>query len=209
VPRRFGSPFVQGLRGSMANRCLGFLRPRVSARARARELVAVLGASALLVGCTTTHTLGRIDDDGVRPKLDALAASGDAIVRVRGLPGAHPPLFGERVTGVTPPGLIVEPTRGQPLLVARDQVTSLSRYDHARGAVDGAIGGSIAGFVLGLTIGLLQSVGGSGCTDGCGTDPDPVAVGLRAAALLGAVGVVFGAGLGAAGGHEERFEISP
>ena len=157
----------------METRCLGPLRPRLSCRGRARELVAVLGAGALLVGCTTTHALGRIDDDGVRRQVDAIAGNGDAIARVRPLPGAHPPPFGERVTGVLPQGLIIEPTPGQALLVAREQVTSLSRYRHARGAADGAIAGSIAGFVVGLALGVLQTVAEPRCTDFCDASRPP------------------------------------
>jgi hypothetical protein len=183
----------------LKNRCLG----------RARERVAVLGVGALLLGCTTTHALGRIDDDRVRTEVDAIAANGDAIVRVRPPPGARPQPFGERVTGVMPAGLIIEPTRGQPVLVAREQLTSLSRYNHARGAADGAIAGGIAGVVVGLTLGVLVSLDGPRCTDYCDDGPDPGAVGLRAGVLLGAIGAVLGAGLGAAGGHEERFEIVP
>ena len=111
-------------------------RPRLSCRGlvRVRELVAVLAAGALLGGCTTTHTLGRIDDPGVREEVDAIAAGGDAIMHMRHPPGTRPPPFGERVTGVSAPGLIIEPTRGQPVLVGREQVSWLSRYDHARGA---------------------------------------------------------------------------
>lgn len=191
----------------MENRCFGLVRLRLSCRGRARELVAALGVGALLVGCTTTHALGRIDDDGVRRQVDAIAANGDAIVRVRPAPGARLPPFGERVTGVMPSGLIIEPTRGQPLLVAREQLTSLSRYDHAHGAAEGALAGSIAGFVVGLAFGILQTVGGPRCSDYCDR-PDPVAVGLGAGGLLGTIGAVLGAVLGAAGGHEERFEIS-
>ena len=41
------------------------------------------------------------------------------------------------------------------MLVGREQVKSLSRYDHARGAGDGAIAGGIAGFLVGLTLGVL------------------------------------------------------
>ena len=168
----------------------------------------MLGAGVLLVGCTTTHTLGRIDAAGVRTQVDAIAASGDALARVRPLPGARPPPFGERVTGVTPSGLVIEPTRGQPLLVAREQLTSLSRHDHARGAADGAIAGGIAGLVVGLTIGILQTVGGPRCSDNC-DGPDSVVVGLYSGAVLSGIGAMLGAGLGAAGGHEERFDISP
>jgi hypothetical protein len=187
---------------------LGLLQPRLTCRRRAREVVALLGAGALLVGCTTTHALGRISDDGVRREVDDIAANGDAVVRLRPLPGARPPSFGERVTGVAPPGLIIEATSGQPLLVAREQVSSLSRYDHARGAADGAIAGSIAGFAVGLLLGILQTVAAPRCSDYCDR-PSSIAVGLRAGAVVAAIGAVLGAGIGAAGGHEERFEIAP
>ena len=169
----------------------------------------MLAAGALLVGCTTTHALGRIDDPGVRAEVDALAAKGDAIVHVRHAPGTRPPPFGDRVKAVTPPGLVIEPTRGQPLLVVREQVTSLSRYSHGRGAGDGAIAGGIAGFVVGLTLGVLLVTAAPGCSDGCGPGPDPARVGFTAGAIFGAIGATFGAGLGAAGGHEDRFEITP
>ena len=170
----------------------------------------MLAAGALLVGCTTTHTLGRIDDPGVREEVDAIAAGGDAIMHMRHPPGTRPPPFGDRVTGVSAPGLIIEPTRGQPVLVGREQVTWLSRYHHARGAGDGAIAGGLAGFLFGLTFGvLLTNAGRSACSDNCGNGPDPVAVGFKAGAILGGITAVFGAALGALGGHEERFEITP
>ena len=170
----------------------------------------MLAAGALLGGCTTTHTLGRIDDPGVREEVDAIAAGGDAIMHMRHPPGTRPPPFGERVTGVSAPGLVIEPTRGQPVLVAREQVSWLSRYDHARGASDGLIAGGLAGFLVGLTLGvLLTATAGPHCTDYCGNDPDPVAVGFEAGAIMGGIAALFGAAVGALGGHEERFEITP
>src|SRR4029077_11305685 len=130
-------------------------------------------------------------------------------VHVRHPPGTRPPPFGERVKAVTPPGLVIEPTRGQPVLVEREQVTSLSRYSHARGAGDGAIAGGIAGLLVGLTLGVLLTAAGPSCTDDCGPGPDPVRVGFGLGAVVGAIGAAFGAGIGAAGGHEDRFEITP
>ena len=172
--------------------------------------VAWLGAAALLFGCTTTHVLGPIKDEGVRADVDAIAARGDAMVRVRPLPGTRPPPFGDRVTGVAEPGLIIEPTRGQPLLVAREQVASLSRYDHARGAGDGAIAGGVTGFAVGFVVlALLTNAGSSACTDGCGDRPDPVANGLAGGLILGGITAILGAALGLLGGHEERFELTP
>src|SRR6266542_4858126 len=157
--------------------------PRLSCRdhSRVRELVAVIAAGALAVGCTTTHTLGRINEPGIREQVDAIAAGGDAIVHLRHPPGTRPPPFGERVTAVSAPGLIIEPTRGQRLLVAREQVASLSRYEHARGAADGAIGGGLAGFLAGLVVGaLVTAATGSSCSDGCADRPDPITVGSKA-----------------------------
>ena len=184
-------------------------RSRLSCRGLVslRELVA---AGALLVGCTTTHTLGRIDDPGVREEVDAIAAGGGAIVHMRHPPGTRPPPFGERVTGVSAPGLIIEPTRGQPVFVGREQVESLSRYDHARGAGDGAIAGAVVGFLVAFTLGALVTAGtDSGCSDDCGNKPDPVSVGSKAGVILGGITAVLGAAIGALGGHEERFEITP
>jgi hypothetical protein len=185
-------------------------RPRHSRRDRARALFALFAAAALLVGCTTTHALGRIDDPAVRAEVDGIAAHGHVLVHVRPPPGTRPPQIGDRVTGVIPQGLVIEPTRGQPLLVTREQVTSLSRYDHLRGARDGAIGAGVAGFVVGLTIGiLLTNAGNAGCSDDCASmRKDPVALGFGAGAVLGGIAAVLGAGLGALAGHEDRYEIT-
>src|SRR5438067_1173982 len=76
---------------SMENRGQSLPRLRHSRRGRAGEHVALLAAGALLVGCTTTHALGRLDDPGVRAQLDAIAGNGDAIVHVRQPPGTLPP----------------------------------------------------------------------------------------------------------------------
>ena len=153
-------------------------QPRHSRRGRARELGALLAAATLMVGCTTTHALGRIDDPRVRAEVDAIAAPGDAIVHMRHAPAlpattprTGPQPFGERVTGVIPQGLIVEPTRGQPLRVTPDQVTSLSRYDHLR-------------------------------------ETDPVEVGFKAGAIFAGIAALLGAGFGALGGHEDGFEVT-
>jgi hypothetical protein len=183
-------------------------RLRLSCRGRGRvqELVALLAATAL-IGCTTTHTLGRIDDPGVREQIDAIAAGGDALVHIRHPPGTRPPPFGETVTGVTAPGLIIETTRGQPVFIRREQVQSLSRYHHARGAGDGAIAGSLAGFLVGVTLGILAAAF-TECSDGC-SRPDPVSVGAKAGVILGGIGALFGAAVGVLGGHEERYEITP
>ncbi len=193
----------------MENRCGSPSQSRHSRRGRERALVALLAAGALLVGCTTTHKLGRIDDPGVRAQIDALAADGDAIVHVRHPPRPGPPPFGETVKAVTPQGLVIEPTRGQPLLVPREQVTSLSRYDHGRGAGDGALALGIPGFLVGLTFGFLAASVAPGCSDDCGPGPNPVTVGFGAGAVLGVIGAALGTLFGAAGGHEDRFEITP
>jgi hypothetical protein len=123
--------------------------------------------------------------------------------------GTRPPPFGERVTGLSPPGLLIEPTRGQPLLVARERVSSLSRYDHARGALDGALGGGVGGFVVGFVFGVLLTAALPRCSDDCGHGPDSITVGTRIGAFLGGTTMLLGAAIGAAGGHEDRFEIAP
>jgi hypothetical protein len=204
---------LQDCRAGMEKRHWRPSQPRLSCRGRVRvrtrELVASLAAGALLAGCTTTHTLGRIDDPGVREEVDAIAAGGDAIMHMRHPPGTRAPPFGDRVTDVSAPGLIIEPTPGQPVFVAREQVKSLSRYHHARGAGDGAIAGSLAGFLVGLTLGILLAAAAPGCSDDCGDGPDPVSVGSKAGVVLGGIAALFGAAVGALGGHEERFEIAP
>jgi hypothetical protein len=184
-------------------------RLRLSCRGRARELVALLATATLLVGCTTTHALGRIDDRGVREQVDRIAASGDAMMHMRHPPGTRPPPFGQRVTGVSGPGLIIEPTRGQPVLVAREQVQSLSTYGHARGAGDGAIAGGLTGFLVGLTVGIVLAAAVPACSDDCGPRPDAGLVGIELGAILGGITTLFGAAVGALAGHEERFEITP
>lgn len=192
----------------MKNRGRSVPGPRHSCRGRSRE-IALLCASALLVGCTTTHTLGRIDDPGVRAEVDAVAASGDAVMHLRHPTETHPPPFGDRVTAVTPPGLVIEPTRGQPQLIAREQVGSLSRYNHARGAKEGAIGGGVVSFFAGATLTLLLAAAfSSGCADAC-SHPDYGMLAFEAGAIFGGIGALLGAGIGTLGGHEDRYEISP
>jgi hypothetical protein len=192
----------------MENRGPNLPRPRHSCRDRTRELVAFLAAGALLVGCTTTHTLGRIDDPGVRAEVDAVASSGDALMHLRHPTDTRPPPFGDRVTAVIPTGFVIEPTRGQPQLVAREQVGSLSRYNHARGAKDGAIGGGLVSFVAGATLVLVLASIPTGCSDGC-QHPNAGFLAFEVGAVVGVIGAVFGAGIGALAGHEDRFEISP
>lgn len=192
----------------MKNRGRGVRGPRHPCRGRSREL-ALLCAGALLAGCTTTHTLGRIDDPGVRAEVDAIAASGDAIMHLR-QGETHPPPFGDRVTGVTPLGLVIEPTRGQPQLVAREDVRSLSRYSHARGAKDGAIGGGLVSFFAGATLVLVRASIPRSCSDGCGSQNRNAGfLAFEVGTVVGVIGAMFGAGIGALGGHEDRFEISP
>ena len=95
------------------------------------------------------------------------------------------------------------------MLVGREQVTSLSRYDHARGAGDGAIAGGLAGFLFGLTFGVLRHRRALGLQRQLRERPRPLAVGFKVGAVLGGITAVFGAALGALGGHEDRFEITP
>lgn len=193
----------------MKNRGRGVRGPRHRCRGRSREL-ALLWAGALLVGCTTTHTLGRIDEPGVRAEVDTVAASGDAVMHMRHATETHPPPFGDRVTAVTPAGLVIEPTRGQPQLVAREQVASLSRYNHARGAKDGAIGTGLVSFFAAATLVLLLASIPTPCSDNCGSqDPGAGILAFKAGAIFGVIGAVLGAGIGALGGHEDRYEISP
>jgi len=169
----------------------------------------VLAAGTLLAGgCSTTHMLGRIDDPGVRADVDAIAAKGDAYLHVRPPPGMRRLLVGDRVTGIAPLGLVIEPARGQQLLVPREQVQSLSRYDHAHGARNGAIGGGLAGFAIGVTLGILVSNLRAECSDDCG-HPDSGPVIIEAGAILGAIGALLGGAFGALAGYEDRFEIAP
>jgi hypothetical protein len=175
-------------------------RPRLSCRGRARAIVAVLAVATLAAGCSTTHRLGRIDDPGVRAQVDAVAAKGDSFLHVWPPPGMRRLLVGDRVTGVVPLGLVVEPKGGPQLLVPREQVQSLSRYDHAHGARNGAIGGGLAGFAIGLTLGILLSNVSAACSDDCGhSDTGPPII--EVAAVLGAIGALLGGGFGALAGH--------
>jgi hypothetical protein len=202
---------LQAIAAAMTNRCGGCSRSRLSCRGWRALLVVLLASGTLLVGCTTTHALGRISDPGVRAEVDAIASGGDALLHVRHPPGVRPPPFGDRVTAVLLDGLVIEPTGGQPVLVPREQVAFVSTYHRGRGARDGAIGGGVAGFLVGVALGsLLAAATHSSCSDGCGdNDPDPVALGLTAGAVLGAITALLGAGIGALAGHEDRFELSP
>lgn len=164
----------------------------------------------LLTACTTTHELGRIEDPHTRAEVDAVAASGHALVRLRPSEGARPPPFGYRVSGVTPSGLVIEPSRGQSVFVAPPQIASLSRYNHLRGARDGAVAGGLTGFAMGLVVGAFVTYStNQGCSDGCSPRPDPLQVGLAGGAVFGLAGAALGAALGAAGGHEDRYVVAP
>jgi hypothetical protein len=187
----------------MENRRSQMSRPRLLCRGRR----APLALAALLSGCTTTHTLGRLGDPGVREEVDAVAARGDATLQVRPPPGVRMPRFGYSVTGVLPNALVIESRRGQSVLVPREQVASISTYPRARGARDGAIAGGLVGFTVGFTFGIL--LGALTSTSEGGERPDPAIVGLKVGGGLGAIVALLGAGLGALAGHEERFDLAP
>lgn len=185
-------------------------RPRLSCPGWPATLVALVAAAAASVSCTTTHALSRVGDPGVRAEIDAVAAGGDAILHVRHPPGTRMPPFGDRVTAVLPEGFVIEPTRGHPVIVPREQVAYISTYHHARGARDGALGVGGAGLAIGFTLAALLSAVPPSCSDGCGSMSgiDGLAI-IEIAAVLGACGAVLGALIGGAGGHEERFELAP
>lgn len=178
-----------------------------SRRGRARTKVALLASVALLAGCMTTHTLGRIDDPSTRAQLNALAAEGVDYVHLRSEAPTNRPPFSYRFSGIDPAGLAVEPARGQSLVVPLSQVESVTRYDHWRGARNGALGGGIVGVVTSfLLLALLQNLG-TRCSDGC--DQPDQGSGVRAVAIFGLAGVVIGGALGGAVGYEDRFTVAP
>jgi hypothetical protein len=89
------------------------------------------------------------------------------------------------------------------------RVASVSRYDHARGARDGAIGGGLTGLVAGLAFTALVTTSRSSCSDDCPPPPNGATLALRAGGLFALIGAAFGALLGAARGHEDRFVVAP
>jgi hypothetical protein len=166
--------------------------------------------AALLVGCTTIHALGPIEDPSARAQLSARAGEGGALVGLRSDPATNGLPWRHRVSGVTPSGLLIAPAGEQPAtVVPLSQVASVSRYDRRRGAAEGALAGGIAGFVSGFAVGTFVTDSGSHCADDCPPRPNALAVGLRAGGLLGLFAAVVGAALGALAGHEERFVFTP
>jgi hypothetical protein len=166
-------------------------------------------ALALLVGCTTTHALGRIDDPAARERLGLVVASGGTVASLRADPATNGLPISHRVADLTPAGLLIAPADPQPsVVVPLSEVASVSRHDRLRGAGEAAVGAGIAGFAAGLMIGIVSTMGGT-CADDCPPRGSPVAVGLRWGALSGLVAAVAGAGLGAIRGHEERYVFTP
>ena len=163
----------------------------------------------MLAACTTTHPLGRIDDPATHAQLNALAAEGVDYVHLRTETPTNRPPFGYRFSGIDPAGVLVEPARGQSLVVPLSQVQSVSRYDRWRGARQGAIAGGIFTFVATIALVVsVQSALNSGCADGC-DKPDAGWKVLPAGAIGGVIGAVVGGALGAAVGYEDRYVITP
>lgn len=192
-----------------------FLRPEPrssgqACRGRSPTNAALVAITALFASCTTTHTLGRIDDPGTRAQLDALSAEGGEHVQLLDDRIAGRPPVSYRVAGVSASGLLVEPARGQSLVVPLSQVVSVSRTDRGRGALEGAFWGGILGFAAPLVLRtFLPSAFQSGCADDCSGEPGPTSTALHLGVVVGLLGAVIGGGLGAAFGHEDRIVVAP
>jgi hypothetical protein len=155
----------------------------------------------MLTSCTTTYEIGRVQDRRTRAELDAVVARG-GYVHLRRPAGTRGPEVGYRVTGVTPSGWLIEPARGQTLLVAPEEIESVSTYHHGRGAGEGAIGVGLVGLLVGLSVGFLVA-------EATRSAPDPAQTALLSGTLLGVVCALVGVGIGGVEGHEDRYIITP
>jgi len=156
------------------------------------------------VGCTTTHVLGRFDDPGTQAALHEATANRSTFALVTAIPRTKQSPQGYPVTAITAEGVRLQLGPGPSTLVQPAALQFVRTYDHLRGARDGALALGIPAFVVGVTLGALFGQGG-GCADQCPPPPDPFWGPVRAGALLGLVGAIVGAGLGALAGHEERY----
>jgi hypothetical protein len=174
-----------------------------------RAWVVVIVAS---FGCTTTHALGRIGDPATLVALRQATAHPGAFARVEPLGGGRPPAVGAPVRALTGDGLLVGDASGAQTLAPLARVRSVSTYDRLRGARDGAVVLGVVTFVLvGTAAALLAS---RSSTDGCGdcqshAEPSPALVFFGAGGLFGLAGALLGGGLGALGGHEDRYVVAP
>ncbi len=160
--------------------------------------------------CSTTHDLGRASDPGTFVELEKVTARSDAYAHVEPLPGVPPRLPGQLVRRLVRAGVVVGPTASAaPGLVPFARVRSISTYDHLRGTRDGALALGLPALVVGGVLGALLYNLGSNCSDGCGRRDDPVLLVGGLGGLFGLCGAVFGAGLGALAGHEDRYVITP
>jgi hypothetical protein len=173
----------------------------------AREVAVVLAGSVTLAACTTTHTLGRLDDPAERARVEEIIAYRTTYAEVTPVLSRYPEP--PRVVGITSAGLQLEPyPRATPVVVPGARVQYLVTYDHLRGARDGALALGIPTFVVGALAGLLLfETLSSSCTGGCrdSNSSDGLKVGLAVGGIAGFFAAAVGAGFGALAGHEDRY----
>jgi hypothetical protein len=156
-------------------------------------------------GCTTTHALGRFDDPGTLATLKKATANQSTFALVAAIPRARQPPQGYPVSAVAADGIRLQLAPGPSTLVQPAALQFVRTYDHLRGTRDGALALGIPAFVVGVTWGALIAGLQGGCADQCPPPPDPFREAVGLGAVLGLVGAVLGAGLGALAGHEERY----
>jgi hypothetical protein len=169
-------------------------------------LVACLLAT---VGCTTTHQLGRASDPATIAALEDAVVQPGAYVHVDPLPAAHSAPPGYLVHSVREGGVELD-APGPAAVVPFERLRYVSTYDRTHGARKGALIGGITGFVMtGVLTTLFVVAAENNLHSDGGTAPSqPVPLVIGASAIGGLVGSLFGAGVGAMIGHEDRYVVA-
>jgi hypothetical protein len=200
---------------------------RAHPKLKHRGWLALAVTVAGLAGCTTMNRVGPAGDRSAELAIDELAAHSDTCAFVNSAVDSAAPIQ-PLVPGVPyrvvrhEPGWLTlsdEPTSARyqwtpprdyepsahdgglaPTRVPLTRILSVSRYDHARGALDGALIAGAVGFASGTLTGiaLLSEYR-------CACSPLSVVMfGLKLGAASGVVGAGLGALVGGALGHEIR-----
>jgi hypothetical protein len=196
-----------------ASPALGGWRPASRAVGHSRHDRGAAGLVAFLLvasfGCTTTHALGRLSDPGTLTTLQKATANQSTFALVAAIPRARQPPQGYPVSAIAVDGIRLQLAPGPSTLVQPAALQFVRTYDHVRGARDGALALGIPALVVGVPLGALIAASQSGrCADACPRPPDPFYEAVGVGAVLGLVGAVVGAGLGALAGHEERYVLA-
>jgi hypothetical protein len=193
-------PAVKDWSGSLSS----FQRPRHDRVARAL----VTGAIVATFGCSTTHQLGRVADEGTVEALEDAALGPGATLHVEPLPGERAPTLSRPIRSLTTEGIVLDEP-GPPVVVPLARVRSVSTNDRARGARRGALGMGLVGLLVGAALSTYVVVKVEHAQeDGSATATRPVPFVLGVSAVSGLASALIGAGLGALAGSQDRYVVT-